>query len=109
VPFLAFPADVRRIVYTTDESVKGSTRLIARFRVTDRSRWLLSGPQIGSPGPVFAGGAGNDRFRGSLGRRRLGDAFDGGCLSALGCAQGVVDPERSAGCGAMSPAAQLAP
>jgi hypothetical protein len=37
----------------------------------------------------------------------------GGCgsglSSALGCAQGVVDPERSAGCGAMTPAAQLAP
>ena len=30
IPFLAFPAEVRRIVYTTDESVKG-------FRVESRS------------------------------------------------------------------------
>lgn len=30
VPFLAFPPDVRRAVYTTDESVKGSRRISRR-------------------------------------------------------------------------------
>ncbi len=48
-------------------------------------------------------------FSGSAGPRRALDASHSGSLSALGCAQGVVDPERRAGRGAMSPTAQLAP
>jgi putative transposase len=39
IPFLAFPPDVRRVVYTTDESVKGSTGSAG----PDCGRWIGRG------------------------------------------------------------------
>src|SRR6266540_3391895 len=52
IPFLAFPDEIRRIVYTTDESVKGTERagggLERRFRRMDWSRCVLAGAEIGS-------------------------------------------------------------
>ena len=44
VPFLAFPPDVRRAVYTTDENVKGPLRDSCCFRLMDRSRGGVRGP-----------------------------------------------------------------
>ena len=52
IPFLAFPDEIRRIVYTTDESVKGTERagggLERRFRRMAWSRCVLAGAEIGS-------------------------------------------------------------
>ncbi len=36
IPFLAFPAEVRRVIYTTDENVKGPSVGIGLFGVMDR-------------------------------------------------------------------------
>jgi transposase-like protein len=51
-PFLAFPPELRRVVYTTDESVKGTGRAVdgleRRFRRMDWSRCVLAGAEIGS-------------------------------------------------------------
>jgi hypothetical protein len=61
IPFLAFPPEVRRVIYTTDESVKGSgfgfepflpmdrSRRGAR-RAADRRRWRRSGVRLRSLG-----------------------------------------------------------
>jgi putative transposase len=46
IPFLALPADLRRVVYTTDENVKGAGGVCGLFSVGDWSRKVLAGPQI---------------------------------------------------------------
>src|SRR6266496_958417 len=50
-PFLAFPPELRRVVYTTDESVKRTERAVGglerRFRRMDWSRCVLARAEIG--------------------------------------------------------------
>jgi transposase-like protein len=74
VVHLRYPPRHRRRWRSTDESVKCSAGAWARFRASVRSRWWLGRREIGSRGLVFGGGAGVGRFRGSVTRRRLGDA-----------------------------------
>ncbi|MBV9797650.1 MAG: transposase, partial [Solirubrobacterales bacterium] len=50
IPFMAFPPDVRRVVYTTDENVKGRRGPSGGFRRIDWSRSGLRGRQNGSCG-----------------------------------------------------------
>ena len=70
-PFLAFPPEVRRVIYTTDENVKGG----------DGASWVVLGEAIGRGGcsqgrrsaPVASscsGSAGPGRFSGSWRPRR---------------------------------------
>ena len=96
VPFLAFPPDLRRAVYTTDESVKRRRLGFGRFRVStgvaagarrpaDRRRTRRFGAaRLARPGssPVWACGSV------AASRRRLRP----GCQRALRFGVGVVDP-----------------
>jgi putative transposase len=107
--FYAFPAAHWSKLRSTDENVKRPIGLRRRFQATDGSGWRLRGREIGFCGLVFRCRRLRSAVLGSVGPRRLATRLTLVFSSALGCAQGVVDPERSAGSGAMSPAAQLAP
>jgi Transposase, Mutator family len=78
--FYAFPTDHWRKLRSTDEIVKHATRLRREFRAMDRSRWRRRGPEIGSCGLVFRRHRRNGPISGSVGRRRLGEAFDAGLV-----------------------------
>jgi putative transposase len=59
VPFLAFPPDVRRAVYTTDESVKSAAEFQGRVRVVTRAcggGWSLHGGRSSAGMPAKPGG-----------------------------------------------------
>src|SRR6059058_4990132 len=61
IPFLAFPAEVRRVIYTTDESVKAAASFQARVGVVPRAcggGWWLRG---------VARRQGCRRYRGQMG------------------------------------------
>ena len=109
VVHLRYPPRHRRRWRSTDEIVKHPIRLRRQFQAVDRSRGRLRGPEIGSCGLVFRRRRRIGRFRGRSAVVAQATRSTLVLSSALGCAQGVVDPVRSAGCGAMSPAAQLAP
>ena len=96
IPFLAFPPEVRRVIYTTDENVKAA----ARFHVPCSSRSPVLVAEVGgcegcrSPAGTLAK-RGLDGVSTACGRARScpeGALLTGGCVSALGFGQGVVDP-----------------
>ncbi len=93
IPFLAFPPEVRRVIYTTDESVKGSGGCGGQFSGV---RSVGGGSRGGADRllwPRFRGRRPRSgRFRGMRrhGRRLRRVRRDG--QRALGCAVGVVDP-----------------
>jgi putative transposase len=109
VVHLRYPLRHRKRWRVTDERFKGFGRWIGRFsgrgsvtRGRRRAADRLPRPRFAVAGPISAGfGVAGSSSRAT--RRCAASRL------ALGCAQGVVDPERSAGSGAMSPAAQLAP
>src|SRR5215213_9901417 len=92
-PFLAFPPEVRRVIYTTDENVK---RLVARgalvFGGGIGRAGCSQGRRSASVASFWVGRPGPGRFR------ACGDSAVGcgarwrGGQRALGCAVGVVDP-----------------
>ena len=92
-PFLAFAPEVRRVIYTTDESVKGSRAVRRWFSGSDRSGAVLAGAQIGFCGPVsgWAARIGVD-FGHAAAVPSVRRAVGRGGQRALGCAVGVVDP-----------------
>ena len=102
-PFMAFEPEVRRVIYTTDESVKPA----AQFH----GLWLCRSPVLVGEVGVCEDVARRQGRRRSLGPDGLvttcGRArspprrtpLTPGSVSALGLVQGVVDPERSAGSG----------
>src|ERR1019366_7691036 len=93
IPFLAFPDEVRRVIYTTDESVNAACRYSDSVRVVvcacggaggvARRQGCRRNQARTSDLP----GAGACRIL--VARRRL---FAAGCQLALGCGVGVVDP-----------------
>jgi hypothetical protein len=109
IPFLAFPPEVRRVIYTTDESVKGSGFGFGLFlvdgsgaagarRAADRLVW----PRFGDRG------SGEDDFGRARACPRRGVVC--GRVSAgvrLGCGRGR--PPSEARVLGLMPAAQLAP
>ena len=92
IPFLSFPPEVRRVIYTTDENVKGAAR----------SAWGFSGGWIAGAGcshgrssaPVASFLVGDGRCGEFWPRGVLADraARRDGCQVALALAVGVVDP-----------------
>jgi hypothetical protein len=93
IPFLAFPPDVRRAVYTTDENVKRSVAPVglvfgSGIGRAGCSQGRGSAPVVSFPdGPAGIGPvSGMRRLRRRL--RRAGRDRQ----RALGCAVGVVDP-----------------
>jgi putative transposase len=101
IPFLAFPAEVRRVIYTTDESVKGaglnsdwfsclwwSGVVCARLSLVGRDA-DKTGPSTG----VSEGRQENRTCAGMRERRRLATSFAAwGCRRELRFRVGVVDP-----------------
>ncbi len=100
VPFLAFPRDVRRAVYTTDENVKGLGSRFASFsgdgsvaasarRPADRLLWRWS--------------PGRGAFRAAFGRAEASPRCDVVCSAGVSwryaSAWAWSTPERSAGSG----------
>ena len=96
IPFLAFPPEVRRVIYTTDESVKGCERRSrSRFRGDGSVARVCCEGRRSAPvarlSAIAGVGIGCDCGRAepaAASRRRLRR----GCQLALGFAVGVVDP-----------------
>ena len=96
IPFLAFPAEVRRVIYTTDESVK----VPAQFSWPWSCRSPVLVAEVGGCEVSLAGrDAGETRSGWGVGRVRAcvilasQDAVgQQGFVLGLGFAQGVVDP-----------------
>jgi hypothetical protein len=109
VVHLRYPTRHRRRWRSTDEIVKHPTRQIREFQGLDPSGWRLRGREIGSCGLVYRRRRRNGPISGWVGRRRPSDAFNAGLVVGARLRSGRGRPERRAGCGAMSPAAQLAP
>jgi hypothetical protein len=90
-PFLAFAPEVRRVIYTTDESVKPRVRIRTAARACGGVGCLREGRSPGGD----AGETGSDRRLGCQGRRdrrRVAASFAAGCQLALRLGVGVVDP-----------------
>jgi hypothetical protein len=96
IPFLAFPPDVRRVIYTTDESVKAAVQ----FQGSCWSRSLVLVAEVGVCEDV-ARRQGRRRNRVGMGlvtrcgcarSSPPGDAVGRTWGRGLGLAQGVVDP-----------------
>ena len=95
IPFLAFPEEVRRVIYTTDESVK----VPAQFSWPWSCRSPVLVAEVGSCEVSLAGrDAGETRSGWGVGRVRAcvilapQDAVGHRGVLGLGFAQGVVDP-----------------
>ena len=92
-PFLAFPPEVRRVIYTTDESVKGrASESRAVF-----GRWIgrgvyIAGPEIASCGVGFMAGGLDDFWFWARESIVASERFAAGCRWALRLRVGVVDP-----------------
>ena len=93
IPFLAFPPEVRRVIYTTDENVKSREPPGSRFSGDGSVARVVAKPSD----RLYGGRLCGERTGcGGFGVRELssrGDAGSGGrCRRALGCGVGVVDP-----------------
>ena len=109
-PFLALPAELRRIVYTTDESVKGSRGgADAVCEGSDRSGEVLAGAQIGSCGRVLGWIARNGPVSGMRRLRRRSRRASARRSAGVRLRCGRGRPPSEAQDLGLSPAAQLLP
>src|SRR5579872_4410028 len=99
IPFMAFPPEVRRVIYTTDESVKGRASILGCFRLMDRSPGRRRGPQIASCGLDVGDGRSWSPVSGVRERRRLATSLRLGVGRGYASAWAWSTPERSAGSG----------
>ena len=96
IPFLAFPAEIRRIVYTTDESVKGAVGAVGA-RDADFGRWTSRGEcsqglRAAPAASIFRRSAVSGQPRPSRCRDRSGDRCLEVARRALGWVVGAGDP-----------------
>jgi Transposase, Mutator family len=92
-PFMAFEPEVRRVIYTTDENVKGAGCRFVWFSVMASVGVIGRRPADRVVWPLFLSGRGrDDRFRARACVPRVLGVSTRKCRLALGFAQGVVDP-----------------
>ena len=112
IPFLAFPPEVRRVIYTTDESVKAEAEFQSCVRVVPRAcgrGWWLRGCRSteGTPANPGPDGAWWARL-GVRDRRPVGRVCRGLSIGVRLCSGRGRPPSEAQVLGLM-PAAQLAP
>jgi len=96
IPFLAFPDEVRRVIYTTDESVKGAVGAVGA-RDADFGRWTSRGEcsqglRAAPAASIFRRSAVSGQPRPSRCRDRSGDRCLEVARRALGWVVGAGDP-----------------